>query len=69
MIGYYPIDDSGIDFIYIDKEFKISGDVDGDFQLSSSVLSVPTMFGVKIKDGITYLKTSEQAMTNVLDAS
>ena len=69
LIGYYPIDDSSIDFIYIDKEFGISGDLNGDFQLSSSILSVPTMFGVKIKDGITYKKSSEQAITNVLDAS
>ena len=69
LIGCYPINDSEIDFVYIDKKFGISGDLNGDFQISSSILSAPSMFAIKIKDGITYLKTSEQIMTNVLDAN
>lgn len=69
LIGYYPLEDSGIDFIYIEKEFGISGELNSDFQLSAAMLSIPMMFAVKIQNGTTYLKTNEQVMSEIVDSS
>ena len=69
LIGCYPIEDSGIDFVYLEKEFGISGDISSGYQISAATLSSPTMFAVKIQDGTTYLKTSEQIMVDVVNAN
>lgn len=59
LIGCYPIDDSNIDFVYLEKMYTLSGDVSAGYQLSSSFPQQPQLFAVKIRDGVTYSKTNK----------
>lgn len=31
LIGCYPVDDSNIDFVYLEKKYTLSGDVAGEY--------------------------------------
>lgn len=62
LIGCYPVDDSNIDFVYLEKKYTLSGDAAGEYQLSSSFPQIPQLFAVKIRDGITYTKSSNTVL-------
>lgn len=67
LIGYYPIDDSSIDFVYLSKKYELSAEwfdnVSCD-NLISEFPDEPEIFAVRIDSGLKYTKTNNQLMTN-----